>query len=122
MAKITCEIPIRTVSELNCNEHWTKKAKRHRQQKFFVRAALKHAIKQVTLPCKVTVTRLADGTLDAHDNLPASMKWIVDAIADLLKPNMAPGRADDDKGIIIAYAQSKQAKMAIRIEIEYGGS
>jgi hypothetical protein len=122
MPKITCEIPIRTVSELNCNEHWTKKAKRHRQQKFFVREALKHVIKQVTLPCKVTVTRLAERTLDSHDNLPSSVKYPIDAICELLRPDLAPGRADDDKGIIIAYAQSKQAKMAIRIEIEYGGS
>jgi hypothetical protein len=119
MAKITCEIPIRTVSELNCTEHWTKKAKRHRQQKFFVREALKHAIKQVTLPCKVTVTRLAERTLDAHDNLPGSLKYCLDSICELLRPDLAPGKADDSKDIIIAYAQSKQAKMGIRIEIEY---
>ncbi len=120
MPKISCEIPIKTVSELNCSQHWIQKHKRHRQQKFFVKKALEHVIKQVTLPCKITLTRLAENKLDEHDNLPASMKWIVDAIAGLLKPNMEPGRADDDQRIIIAYAQRKQQKMGVLIEIEYG--
>jgi len=120
MAKISWEIPIRTVSELNCSEHWTKKAKRHKRQQKFVKLALKAKIGQVTLPCQITLTRLSERTLDAHDNLPAAFKWITDCVTSLIRPDLAPGRADDDKRILIAYAQSKQRKPAIRIDIEYG--
>jgi hypothetical protein len=120
MPKLTWEIPIKTVSELNCAQHWTDKFKRHKSQQKFVKLALKADIGKVTLPCKVTVTRLAPNTLDTHDNLPASQKYVVDQIASLLRPGLAPGRADDTKDIIIAYAQRKQPNMGILIEIEYG--
>ena len=50
MAKISWEIPIRTVSELNSKEHWTKKAKRHKSQQKFVKLALKAKIGQSNTP------------------------------------------------------------------------
>ncbi len=121
MPKLTWEIPIRTVSELNCREHWTKKHRRHKQQKFFVAAALKKDIAKVKLPCKVTLTRLSGRNLD-FDNLVCSMKWISDACADLLAPGLMPGMADADPRIKIDYAQEKQRKIGIRIEIQYGDS
>ena len=119
MPKLKWEIPIRTVSELNCQEHWTKKHRRHRQQKFFVWKALKKDIDKVKLPCKVKVTRLSDRQLD-FDNLVCCFKWIVDAICDLISPGLMPGMADADQRIKIDYAQEKQRKIGIRIEIEYG--
>lgn len=119
MPKLTWEIPIKTVNEFNCTEHWTKKHRRHKQQKFFVQDALKKDISKVTLPCKVTVTRLSGRMLDGHDGLPGSQKYVIDAICDLLSPGLMPGMADADPRIKIEYAQEKQRKIGIRIEIEF---
>ena len=36
MKKITWNLRIKTVSEANCTQHWTKKSKRHKLQQFFI--------------------------------------------------------------------------------------
>ncbi len=118
MKKITWEIPIRTVSEANCTEHWRKKHKRHKNQQFFVKLALAKEICQVSLPCKVKVTRLASRNLD-FDNLVSSQKWIVDAICDSLIPGLQPGHADSDSRIEIEYGQEKRPIQGVKIEISY---
>jgi hypothetical protein len=46
--------------------------------------------------------------LDEHDNLRSSLKWVVDSIAGLLLPNLAEGRADDDKRISWSYNQERR--------------
>lgn len=115
--KLTWELPIRTISEANSTEHWTKKSKRHRQQAFFVQCALKKDIGSITLPCHVKVTRKGKRKLD-FDNLTISQKWVVDAICDLLVPGLRAGRADDDPRISISYAQEIGNSYGIRIEIE----
>ncbi len=76
-------------------------------------------IKQVTLPCKITLTRYAERELDSHDNLPASQKFILDAICELLIPGLAAGRADGDKRIEVAYKQEKAKRTTLRVDIEY---
>jgi hypothetical protein len=48
-----------------------------------------------------------------------SMKWIEDAVCDLLVPGLAPGRADGDKRITTQYKQEKGQNFGIRIEIAY---
>lgn len=118
MNKLIWEIPIRTVSEANCSEHWRKKHKRHKNQQFFVKLALKNDICQVSLPCHVKVIRLALRELD-FDNLVSSQKWVIDAICDSIIPGLQAGRADSDKRISISYYQEKKAIQGIRIEITY---
>jgi hypothetical protein len=120
MKKLTWNIPLRTVSELNCSQHWTVKAKRHRLQKKIVKIAMSKDIKEVVLPCKITLIRLAERELDSHDNLPSSFKYICDQICELLIPGLATGRADDDKRIEMAYKQEKAKRTTLRVEIEYG--
>ena len=119
MKKITWNIPLRTVSELNCSQHWAVKAKRHRLQKKIIKIALAKDIKNVTLPCTITLIRLAEKKLDAHDNLPASFKYVTDQICELLIPGLKEGKADDDERIKVAYKQEKAKRTSLRVEIEY---
>lgn len=111
---------IKTISEGNCSECRWVKQKRHKKQKRDIKKIFLVEKPNISLPCKVTLTRIAPGTLDAHDNLPMSMKWIVDSIADYIIPNQAAGQADDSKLIKWEYRQEKgkPREYAVRIEIE----
>ena len=112
-------LPIKTASEANSSEHWTKKAKRHRLQKRRIKVAFLADRPQIALPCLVSLTRIAPRVLDSHDNLPMSMKYIVDSIAEELTGNMVAGRADDDNRITWLYAQKKGKvrEYGVRIQI-----
>jgi hypothetical protein len=112
-------LPIRTKSEANCSEHWTKKHKRHKQQQRLVYLALNPFKCQIKLPCQITLTRYAPKTLDKHDNLPMSLKWIVDAFCAILTGDLRPGRADDDNRITIAYNQVKDPHYYVKIFITF---
>src|SRR5215469_18479034 len=99
--KLSLHLPLKTVSESNCFEHWTKKHKRHKEQKNAVHSAFK-----LNLPAKVTLTRISPKQLDS-DNLAGSFKWIRDAVAEEFRPGLAPGRADDHAGFTWVYEQRK---------------
>lgn len=126
------ELPIKTVSEANCTEHWTKKSKRHKEQAFFVRMAYLQYIEQVTLPVKITMTRCASRKLDS-DNLQMAFKWIRDELSDLVcsdrivstsqsktgRTIAVRGRNDSDARINWEYKQEKSRKMGVIIEFEF---
>lgn len=114
-------LPIRTVSEANCSEHWTVKHKRHKLQKRWIKTAFLKERPQITLPARVVLTRLAPNELDFHDNLPMSLKYIVDSIAEQLTGDFVPGRADSDKRITWEYKQQKgkPKQYSVNIEICY---
>lgn len=104
---IVVELPIKTTSELNraSHEHWRKRHERMKEQRVYTRllvAARWRSIRpRIELPVIVTLTRIAPRELDAHDNLPGSMKAIVDGVADAL------GVKDKDKRVRWAYDQKK---------------
>jgi|SRR6185436_3870121 len=112
-------LPLKTASEANCSEHWTKKARRHRLQKQKIKAVLLSERPPIAIPCKATLVRIAPRLLDEHDNLRTSLKYVVDAISEYLIPGKAIGRADDCKDIQWEYKQEKGnvREYAIRIEI-----
>jgi hypothetical protein len=127
----TLNLPIRTVSEANSNEHWLTKAKRHQQQQHFVRLAYRPPDLKQTTPCRVTLTRLAPRRLDS-DNLQMSFKWIRDELSDLILPEEVKtyvnrkgklktlkGRSDDDPRITWQYSQEKASVLGIRIDIDF---
>lgn len=129
--KVEFEVPIKTISEANCSEHWTKKAKRRKQQHFFVRHAFQLYAKNVQLPCIVTLTRLSSRMLD-DDNLTMAFKGIRDELAECLIPESRKsyltqkgtckeikGRADGDSRITWRYGQEKHSKQGIRVTIEW---
>lgn len=127
---IRWEIPLKTVSESNKSEHWTKSSKRHRQQQFFVKSLFRSKVLVIPYPCEVTLTRISTRFLDAEDNLPMAFKWIKDEIGACLFPEKVvvihkkngkfvknKGHADSDPRVKWKYAQEKGKILAIRIEI-----
>ena len=116
---ISLTIPIRTVSESNVSEHWTKKSKRHKKQKKMVAYFLNIHKKKISLPCTIKLTRCAPNKLDKFDNLPMSFKYILDAICEVITGNYVAGRADNEieDEIDVIYRQIVQKTYEIRIEI-----
>lgn len=115
--KYTISLPIKTVSESNSTEHWTKKAARHKLQKWLVTQSFRSQHIKVNLPVQVTLTRIAPKNLDEHDNLRVSNKWIVDSISENLLNDFRPGRADDCKEITWKYDQKKGKVKEYAVEV-----
>lgn len=128
---VTLMLPILTVSEANGGarkmnaatgkargEYWTEKAKRHKQQKGIVALYLNSHKSALSLPCLITLTRYAPHKLDKHDNLPMSMKWILDAICAIITGDFRPGRADDSDQIDVIYRQEISAEYGVGVKIE----
>lgn len=107
-------LPIKTVSESNSSEHWSKKHKRHKAQRHRISVAFMEHRKPIQLPCTITMTRLAPRKLD-DDNLRGALKWIRDAIADQIIPGKACGRADDDERITWQYGQESAKEQGVKI-------
>ena len=109
--------PIKIVSEGNIHEsHWKAYA-RHKKQKALIQAYLLRDRPQITLPCKIYLTRIAPRKLDAHDNLRFSLKWVVDALASYIFPGKKAGRADDSPLIEWIYDQKKGLPKEYALEI-----
>lgn len=110
---LSVTIQLRTVSETNVREHWSARHKRRKRQRFHVWNVLyAHPVK-VPFPCVVTMTRISPRALDGHDNLRASLKAPVDAVAGWL------GTDDADPRITWRYAQERGGvrEHAVRIEV-----
>lgn len=129
--KITWELPLKTISESNRSEHWTKSSKRHRLQQFFIRALFNQETKEIPIPCTVTMTRIGPRFLDCEDNLPMAFKWIKDEIGACLFPEKVvsykkksgiyarnKGHADSDERVKWKYSQEKSPRHGIRIEFD----
>lgn len=118
---IQVEIPIRTVSEANSSEHWTKKHRRKQAQRFALEFGLAWYKKEIRLPCHITLTRIAPRSLDTGDNLPCSFKHIRDVIAELITGDKRPGLADSDERLTWEYKQEKgkPKQYAIRITFKF---
>lgn len=128
MTKRTFDLPIRTISEANCSEHWTKSSRRHKEQQFVIRL-LFNKIGRVKLPCVINLVRLAPRLLD-DDNLRSAFKWIRDEIAECLFPDkkktyvhkgkvcQVRGMNDSNELVTWQYGQEKNRLTGIRIEIE----
>ncbi len=115
--KLSLDLPLRTVSEANCFEHWTKKHKRHKDQQRMVAIFLRPHRDKIKLPCKIMLTRFAPDKLDAFENLPMSFKYVVDAVCAIITGDYRAGRADSDDRISLACNQVQSKEYGIRIEI-----
>lgn len=128
---IIWEIPLKTISEGNSHEHWSKAGRRHRQQQFFIRSLFNAEIRPIPIPCVITLTRISTRLLDAEENLPMAFKWIKDEIGACLFPEKVviykkkngklaknKGHADSDPRVTWRYAQEKGKLQKVRIEID----
>ena len=103
------ELPLRLESVANLREHWACKARRVKSHRM---AAL--AIPPHTLPCVVTLTRIAPRRLD-DDNLRGACKGLRDGIADRL------GVKDNDPRVEWRYEQTRSARpkhYAVLVQID----
>lgn len=124
-------LPLRTCTEGNAKEHWRARHGRAKAQRGAVAKVLPWHLRAAGWdPCwdghllppggvLVTLTRLAPGNgLDPHDNLPGSMKHIVDEITKQL------GLKDDRSPMVTwAYDQRRTkrtdlAPWGVEIRIE----
>jgi hypothetical protein len=130
MMSICWELPLKTVSESNKSEHWTKSSQRHKAQQFFIRSLFLSHKEPVSLPCVVKMTRIAPRPLDEEDNLPMAFKWVKDEIGACLFPEKVigykkksgayaenKGHADSDPRVQWKYSQEKGKIYGVRIEI-----
>ena len=115
--KVIIDLPLKTVSEANCFEPWQKKHGRHKEQQRLVALGLNPLKSHVRLPCKIMLTRFAPHELDTFDNLPMSLKYIVDAVCAIITGEYRAGKADSDKRIRIACDQVKSEAYGVRIEV-----
>ena len=98
-------------------EHWTEKHERHKKQKRIVFYNLNPHRANLLLPCTVRMARLAPRQLDEEDNLRIALKWVKDAIAEVITQDFVPGRADGDKRIKWEYDQEFSSEYKVKIEI-----
>lgn len=131
---IEITMPIFTVSEANggakraykrngktCykSEHWTDKHRRHKLQKGTVFLLLRPHRSSLTLPCSIKLTRFAPDKLDRFDNLPMALKWVLDAVCEIVTGDNRPGRADAHSGIVdVTYSQVESKEYGIKVRIE----
>lgn len=101
-------------------EHWSEKHVRTRKQKGSVALALRPLRSRLRMPCIITLTRYAPIMLDKYDNLPMSLKYILDAICEVITDDYRPGRADAHEGIQdVKYKQIKCKEYGVKIRIDY---
>lgn len=112
---IAFEIPLRTVSEANARDHWSKKARRVKHHRSTARLLTQQAARATALPVVVTLTRIAPSSGLDDDNLRSALKAIRDGIAD------AYGLDDRAPSIEWRYAQRRGATYAVHVEIERRG-
>ena len=119
-AGISFVLPIHTVSESNCHEHWRNRQRRAKLQRGVsavmsgphLRAAGYLGVFERESPnLSVTLTRIAPRSLDS-DNLAGSQKHVRDGIADCL------GIDDRDKRVTWTYGQRKGAAKTYAVEVK----
>lgn len=127
-------LPMLTVSEANGGvkhaikrngktcykaEHWSEKHRRHRLQKGSVALILRPHRSSLFMPCDIVLTRFAPDKLDRFDNLPMSLKWVLDAICEIITGDNRPGRADANEGIRdVRYEQVLSPEYGIKVRVQ----
>ena len=108
-------VPIQLVSEMNVQQHWTKRYKRSKSQKMQIFVEMRNG-PSIPLPCHILLTRYhLDGKAMDFDNLVPSFKFIRDEIANALIPGLLPGRADDDARLSWGYDQQVDKKYSVKV-------
>jgi hypothetical protein len=104
-------VPIRIESTPNLRESWQARSKRAGKHKHDTYFALKASKAPHSLPCTVTLTRIAPRTLDSDNNV-AGLKNVRDGVALWLRVD------DADERVTWAYAQRKGEPKEYALEIE----
>lgn len=114
-ARLVVELPLQACSEANKRDsHWAERYRRTKAaRRVWEMAAI--LIKPPTIPpSKIHLHRLGLRLLDSHDNLRASCKFLVDAIAAWL--------SIDDGKLAWTYTQEKSERYGVVVTLEWGGA
>lgn len=111
--KITVPIRIESLNKI-LTHHWAQRYRRNTSHQLEVHTMLRQAKAPHSLPCVVTLTRIAPRPIDGHDNLQGGFKNVTDAVALWLNVD------DADKRVTWCYAQRKgePKQYAAEISIE----
>ncbi len=118
-------LPVQIHSPQNSYKgHWASSRKKQKAQKQSILLALLpsgHLLqKNNHQPITITLTRISPRKMD-HDNFIYGCKWIKDAIAEVIFPNLPSGRADDSPILTWDYVQvkgpPKQHQLSIQISL-----
>lgn len=113
-------VPVKTVSELNRRDHWRERHRRAKAQKELVTLLLRSSSgfdrRCARPPYRVTLTRVAPGSIRDSDNLLSATKAIRDAVAAFLEVDDADVVGTPE--VTWKVAQEKAASYAVRIDIE----
>lgn len=113
--ELTIIVPLRTRSEMNLREHWSKRSRRMANHRAVAYLRLSAALMSVLpVPAIVTMVRIAPRQLD-DDNLRGALKGVRDGVAD------AFGLDDRDPRIRWRYEQRRGNKMEYAVEIRIAG-
>jgi len=109
-------LPLRLVSEANARQHWSKRAKRAREQRSLALMSLYTGLRARGWVgasigfATVTLHRVGKKMLDS-DNLQRSAKAVRDGVADALGVN------DADPRVAWKYTQGVGPRYEVRIEV-----
>jgi hypothetical protein len=119
MLLISFTAPIEVISEANTSEHHMISYRRHKKQKKLVKAYMSQLSLYRDVSLTIKLIRISSRKLDSHDNLTTAFKYVVDAIADILNPGKAAGRADDSCLFKWEYDQEKGKvrEKSIRVDV-----
>ena len=101
-------------------EHWTDKHRRHKHQKLVISLAMRplRVREFIKIPCSITITRYASKNLDKFDNLPMSLKYVLDSICEQITGDLVPGRADSHEGLSVKYDQVISNQYFVKVRID----
>lgn len=121
--KLEVVVPVHTVSELNCRDHWRERHRRAKQQKelttLLLRTNGRFNRDATPPPYRVRLTRISPRPIRDSDNLYSSTKAIRDAVASFLGVN----DADLVRGAEVTWIveQRSEPRYAVLIEVEAAG-
>lgn len=102
------------------SEHWSEKHRRHKLQKGTVALMLRPHRNCIKMPCTIELTRFAPDKLDRFDNLPMSLKWVLDAVCAVITGDYRPGLADSNEGILdVKYNQVASDAYGVKVKISH---
>lgn len=112
MRTFVCELPIRTQSEANKREHWSKRHKRLSAHRAVTKIAMRNIETEYMSapPYVVKMTRIGKKLLD-DDNLAGSFKGVRDGVAEAFRLD------DGDERFRWIYAQEigREYKIVVAI-------
>ncbi len=109
----------------NKREHWAATHRRNKKNARVLKKLWMVEKDKPTAPCLIIIERLYNPSLKQKkmddDNFIAGCKGIRDCIADLIIPNLAAGRADEEKrGLQFCYQQTAAKESATLIKFFIG--